>query len=56
MNNQNTNNKSIQLNRYGIEQVDNFKYLGSTMLSSTIDIEAHKNQICKAFLENEKFY
>jgi hypothetical protein len=47
--NQNTNNRSIQLNGQDIEWVDNFKYLGSMMLSSTTDIKVRKGQAWKAF-------
>jgi hypothetical protein len=47
--NQNTNNQSIQLNGQDIEWVDNFKYLGSMMLSSATDIKVRKGQAWKAF-------
>ncbi|CAF3391094.1 unnamed protein product [Rotaria sp. Silwood1] len=47
--NQNTNNNTIQLNGQDIEWVDNFKYLGSMMLSSITDIKVRKGQAWKAF-------
>jgi hypothetical protein len=47
--NQNTNNKPIQLNGQSIEWVENFKYLGSMMLSSTTDIKVRKGQAWKVF-------
>ncbi|CAF4584904.1 unnamed protein product, partial [Rotaria socialis] len=37
--NQNTNNQTIQLDGQNIKWVDNFKYLGSMMLSTTTDIK-----------------
>jgi hypothetical protein len=47
--NQNTNNRAIQINGQDIEWVDNFKYLGSMMLSSATDIKVRKGQEWKAF-------
>ena len=47
--NQNTNNKSIKLNGQPIQWVDNVKYLGSMVLSSSTNVKARKGQAWKAF-------
>jgi hypothetical protein len=47
--NQNTNKRSIQLDGQDIQSVDNFKYLGSMMLSSITDIKLRKQLAWKAF-------
>jgi hypothetical protein len=47
--NQNTINRPIQLNRQDIQWVENFKYLGSIMLSSATDIKVRKGQAWNAF-------
>ena len=47
--NQNTNNKSMQINGEDIQWVDNFKYLGSMVLSSNTDIKVRKELAWKAF-------
>jgi hypothetical protein len=47
--NQNTNNKSMQINGEDIQWVDNFKYLGSMVLSSNTDIKVRKGLAWKAF-------
>jgi hypothetical protein len=47
--NQNINNKSMQINGEDIQWVDNFKYLGSMVLSSNTDIKVRKGLAWKAF-------
>ena len=47
--NQNTNNKSMLINGEDIQWVDNFKYLGSVVLSSNTAIKVKKGLAWKAF-------
>ena len=47
--NQNTNNRSMQINGEDIQWVDNFKYLGSMILSSNTDVKVRKGLAWKAF-------
>ena len=47
--NQHHANEYLELEGQRIEWVDNFKYLGSMVVSSESDIRARKGQACGAF-------